>query len=237
MDGERLRLLSRAPWLGGEPEAESLSVSEVVLACPVEPAKMFGIGKNYLAHAKEMGGEVPEEPLVFAKLTSSLLGPGGTVILPKESARVDHEAELGVVIGRRARRVSPADALSHVFGYTAICDVTARDLQLKDKQWTRAKGFDTFCPLGPTVVSGLDCSAVGVRLSVNGELRQDGNTRDMAFDVAHCVAFISAFCTLEPGDVIATGTPDGIGPLAPRDQVVVSVEGLDDLAFTVAASD
>jgi 2-keto-4-pentenoate hydratase/2-oxohepta-3-ene-1,7-dioic acid hydratase in catechol pathway len=150
---------------------------------------------------------------------------------------VDHEAELGVVIGRRARNVAPADGLSHVFGYTAICDVTARDLQLKDKQWTRAKGFDTFCPLGPVVVSGLDPSAIGVRLSVNGKVRQNGNTRDMAFDVARCVAFISAFCRLEPGDVIATGTPDGIGPLEPGDRVVVSVEGVDDLAFSVAGSD
>ena len=181
-----------------------------------------------------MGGDVPTEPLVFAKATSSLLGPGGTVLLPPESVRVDYEAELGVVIGRRCRRVPTESALSHVFGYTVVCDVTARELQFGDGQWTRAKSFDTFCPTGPHVVTGVDPGKLDLRLTIRGETRQAANTSDMVFDVARLVSHVSSFATLEPGDLIATGTPEGVGPLSDGDEVEVSISEVGALTFRVA---
>lgn len=234
LDGERALLLDAAPWKDGKPTGETVPVAESSLLCPVEPRTIFGIGKNYKAHANEMGGEVPKEPLVFAKATSSLLGPRGTVLLPPESVRVDYEAELGVVIGRRCRRVPVEEALSFVFGYTAVCDVTARDLQFGDGQWTRAKGFDTFCPVGPHIVTGIDPGGLDLELTIRGEARQAANTRDMVFDVARLVSHISNFATLQPGDLIATGTPDGVGPLAEDDEVEVSISEIGTLSFRVA---
>lgn len=234
LSGDEGVLLGGAPWLGGAPTGERITLSAARLECPVEPSKILCIGRNYRAHAAELGNEVPKEPLVFLKPPSALIGPGGTVRLPSEAERIEHEAELAVVIGRRCRRVSPADALGAVFGYTIVCDVTARDLQKRDGQWWRAKGFDTFCPVGPLVVSGVDPSALGVRLRVGGELRQDGNTRDMLFDVARVVSWVSQAMTLEPGDLIATGTPEGVGPLAAGDHVVVELDELGALDFTVA---
>jgi 2-keto-4-pentenoate hydratase/2-oxohepta-3-ene-1,7-dioic acid hydratase in catechol pathway len=200
----------------------------------VQPSKIIGIGRNYKKHAKELGNEVPEEPLMFFKPPSSLLDPGGTVVLPPESTRVDHEGELVVVLGQRVRRASLDEARRAVFGYSIACDVTARDLQTKDKQWTRAKGFDSFCPIGPWVVPLADAGALRVLLSVNGATRQDGNTRDMIFDVAALVAYTSQSMTLEPGDVILTGTPEGVGPLAGGDSVSVSIDQLGELRFGVA---
>jgi 2-keto-4-pentenoate hydratase/2-oxohepta-3-ene-1,7-dioic acid hydratase in catechol pathway len=172
---------------------------------------------------------------MFFKPPSSLLDPGGVVLLPPESTRVDYEGELVVVLGRRARRVGLDEALRAVFGYSIACDVTARDIQNKDKQWTRAKGFDTFCPIGPYVVPHADPSSLGVRLAVNGTTRQDGRVRDMIFDVATLVAYASQSMTLEPGDVILTGTPEGVGPLADGDSVTVRIDPLGELAFRVAA--
>jgi 2-keto-4-pentenoate hydratase/2-oxohepta-3-ene-1,7-dioic acid hydratase in catechol pathway len=236
-DGERAVVLDGAPWNGGAPTEEAFPLSTARLECPVAPRTIFGIGKNYRAHASEMGGPVPTEPLVFAKTTSSLLAPNGTVVLPRVSKRVDYEGELGVVIGKRARHVPVDRALDYVFGYTALCDVTARDLQKSDGQWTRAKGFDTFCPTGPAVVTGIDPSSLALRLSVNGATRQDGNTKDMVFDVATLVAHLSTFATLEPGDLIATGTPEGVGPLSPGDAVEVEIERIGVLTFRVAAED
>lgn len=233
-DGANAEVLDAAPWNGGRATGRLLDVTDLPLACPVSPRKILGIGKNYRAHASEMGGAVPVEPLVFAKATSSLLAPGGTVLLPAESARVDYEGELGVVIGSRCRRVPVASALEHVFGYTVVCDVTARDLQAKDGQWTRAKGFDTFCPVGPVVVTGIDAAALDLRLTVNGAERQHGNTRDMVFDVASLVSYVSSFVTLEPGDLIATGTPEGVGALAAGDAVEVTIERVGTLRFKVA---
>lgn len=200
---------------------------------PAAPSKIVCVGRNYGAHAKELGNEVPKEPLLFMKPPSSLLAPGGTLLLPPESERVEHEAELAVVIGTRGRRIPVARALDHVFGYTIACDVTARDLQKKDGQWTRAKGFDGFCPVGPEVVQGVDPGSLGVRLRVNGQTRQDGNTRDMVFDVATLVAYISNVMTLEPGDLILTGTPEGVGPLVDGDSVEVEIEGIGVLRFGV----
>jgi len=234
IDGDRVLVLDAAPWNDGKATGEALPVAESGLLCPVVPQKIFGIGKNYKAHANEMGGDVPKEPLVFAKATSSLLGPGGTVLLPPESVRVDYEAELGVVIGRRCRRVPVEQALSLVFGYTVVCDVTARDLQFGDGQWTRAKSFDTFCPTGPHVVTGIDPGGLDLRLAIRGETRQAANTRDMVFDVARLVSHVSNFATLEPGDLIATGTPDGVGPLAEGDDVEVSISDVGSLSFRVA---
>jgi 2-keto-4-pentenoate hydratase/2-oxohepta-3-ene-1,7-dioic acid hydratase in catechol pathway len=234
LEGDRAALLNAAPWEGGTPGRDELSVASTKLLCPVESRKIFGIGKNYRAHASEMGGDVPKEPLVFAKAASSLIGPGETVFLPAESVRVDYEAELGVVIGRRCRRVSAEQAIDCVFGYTVVCDVTARDLQFGDGQWTRAKGFDTFCPTGPVVVAGIDPGNLDIRLTVRGETRQSGNTHDMVFDVARLVAHVSSFATLEAGDLIATGTPDGVGPLTAGDEVEVSITDIGRLSFRVA---
>jgi len=235
LDGETAHLLDAAPWNGGRETGETAKAA--ALACPVAPATIFGIGKNYRAHAKEMGGDVPAEPLVFMKANASLLAPGGVVRLPRESVRVDYEGELGVVIGKRCRRVPVESALEYVFGYAPLCDVTARDLQAKDGQWARAKGFDTFCPVGPYVVTGVDPSNLDLSLTVNGVVKQHGRTSDMVFDVARLVAHVSSFVTLSPGDLIATGTPEGVGPLTAGDAVEVKIASVGSLHFTVASEE
>ncbi|HEX4339380.1 MAG TPA: fumarylacetoacetate hydrolase family protein [Polyangiaceae bacterium] len=232
LDGETAHLLDAAPWNGGRETGETTKAA--ALACPVAPATIFGIGKNYRAHAAEMKGAVPSEPLVFTKTITSLVGPDGTVVLPKEGGRIDYEAELGVVIGKTCRRVPVERALDYVFGYTALCDVTARAFQDKDGQWTRAKGFDTFCPVGPVVVTGIAPGDLAISLRQNGELRQDATTADMVFDVARLVSHLSSFATLSPGDLIATGTPEGVGPLAHGDRVAISIAGIGELGFGVA---
>jgi len=237
-------LLSDAPWRGGVRTGEIVEDVDdegrgaVVRLCPVVPSKIVCIGRNYGAHARELGNEVPKEPLLFLKPPSALIGPDATVELPPESlsTRVEHEAELGIVIGRRARRVSPKDACDVIFGATALLDVTARDLQRKDGQWTRAKGMDTFCPVGPVVVSGLDLQALSIECTVSGAVRQRGTTSDMVFPVTTIIAFISAVMTLEPGDLIATGTPAGVGPLQPGDTVSVTIGGIGTLAVRVDSS-
>ena len=234
IEGDRALLLDTAPWLGGKPTGVELHNAQLLTS--VTPSKIIGVGRNYRAHAAELEHEVPREPLIFLKPPSSLLSPGGTVLLPPESARVDHEAELGVVIGRRCHRVDKAHALEYVFGLTPVCDVTARDLQKKDGQWARAKGFDTFCPVGPHVVDGVDPSALGIRLWVDSEIRQDGNTRDMVFDVATLITYISAAMTLEPGDLISTGTPYGVGPLTDGNRVRMEIDELGALDFLVASA-
>jgi 2-keto-4-pentenoate hydratase/2-oxohepta-3-ene-1,7-dioic acid hydratase in catechol pathway len=234
LDGRRAHLFDAAPWLGGRESGGAIDWRDEDLACPVRPSKILCIGRNYAAHARELGHEVPSEPLLFLKPPSSLLGPGGEVRLPPESARVEHEAELAVVIGHRAKDVSAGDALAHVFGYACACDVTARDLQRKDVQFTRAKGFDTFCPVGPWIETELDPAAVAVRCRVNGSTRQDGTTAHMIFDVPTVVSYASRMMTLEPGDVILTGTPEGVGPLAAGDALEVEVSGIGTLALRVA---
>lgn len=222
--------LSAAPWAGG---IEGALVSAPHFLAPCEPGKIVCVGRNYAAHAKELGNEVPKEPLLFFKPPSSVIGPDGVVMLPPESEKIEYEAEVAVVIGKRLRRGSEAEARDAVFGYTASCDVTARDLQKKDGQWTRAKGFDTFCPLGPWIVSGAEVPAT-VALSVNGEPKQNGRTADMVFSVPVLLAYISQAMTLEPGDVVLTGTPEGVGPLAHGDAVTVSISGIGALSFTCA---
>jgi len=199
----------------------------------VQPTKIVCIGRNYAAHARELGNEVPAEPLIFLKPPSALLPPGAAIVVPHQSKRVEHEAEIGVVIGARARDVSEQDALSYVAGYTCVNDVTARDLQKTDGQWTRAKGFDTFCPIGPTVMTGLDYRDLEVICRVNGTVRQHGHARDMMFSIPRLVSYVSGIMTLEPGDVIATGTPEGVGPLVPGDMVEVEIPGIGLLANPV----
>jgi 2-keto-4-pentenoate hydratase/2-oxohepta-3-ene-1,7-dioic acid hydratase in catechol pathway len=203
---------------------------------PCAPTKIVGVGRNYRAHAAELGHPVPAEPLIFLKPPSALAGHGDPIALPSESERVDFEGEIGVVIGRRVRGVSEAEALGAVLGYTCVNDVTARDLQKKDVQFTRAKGFDTFCPAGPCIATGIDPATLAIETWVNGARRQSAPATDMIFPVARLVAHISRIMTLEPGDLIATGTPEGVGALAPGDEVAVSVAGIGRLVNTVVAA-
>ena len=198
------------------------------------PSKIIGIGQNYRAHALEMGKGVPSVPLMFLKPPSALLCDGGQIERPSGYERVDYEGELGVVIGRRTQNVARDRALDHVMGYVCVNDVTVRDLQKSDGQWARAKGFDTFCPLGPRIVAGLDPTKLRLTTRVNGQVRQDSSTSDLSFDVAELIAFVSAHMTLEPGDVISTGTPAGVGNLAPGDRVEIEIEGIGILANTVS---
>ncbi len=210
--------------------------SDVRLLAPVLPSKVVCVGKNYAAHAQEMGGEPPARPVLFLKPSTSVIGPGDTVLLPADSDRVDHEAELAVVIGRLCRDV-PVDRVAEVvLGYTCANDVTARDHQQADGQWTRGKGHDTFCPLGPWIETTVDPAAgLRVRCEVDGELRQDGTTRDLVHDVAAVVSYVSHVMTLLPGDVLLTGTPAGVGPLVPGSVVSVTIDGIGTLRNPVAA--
>jgi len=210
-------------------------LGEVRLLAPVVPGKIVAVGLNYRDHAREMGKVIPEEPLLFLKAPSALNDPEGEIVYPSQSRRVDYEAELAVVIGRKAKNVTEKNAAAHILGYTCINDVTARDLQVKDVQYTRAKGFDTFAPLGPWIVTDFDPSEASVRCLVNGEVRQDGNTREMGASVYRLVEFITSVMTLFPGDVIATGTPPGVGSLRVGDVVTVEVGGIGALTNRVVA--
>lgn len=227
---ERGHVLSAAPWFGGKRTGAVIPWNERAQHAPVSPPKILCVGRNYAEHAKELGNEVPKEPLLFLKPNSSLLGPGGTIVLPPQSSKVEHEAELGVVILRSARNVAREDALDYVYGYTCVGDVTARDLQRSDGQWSRAKGFDGFCPVGPVVVTGLDPADLRVRCRVNGTVRQDGRTSQMVFPVAELIAYASRMMTLEPGDLLVTGTPSGVGPLVDGDRLEIDIDGIGVLA-------
>jgi len=208
---------------------------EAALLVPVRPSKIVCIGRNYREHAAELGHDVPKEPLIFLKATSSLLPPGGVVRRPRISERVDHEGELGVVIGKTCYQpAADADIRQYILGYTCVNDVTARDLQNKDGQWSRAKGFDTFCPVGPLVTDEIDpWSGVGVETRVNGDVRQHGNTRDLISTLDVVIRYIAQAMTLFPGDLIPSGTPSGVGPLAAGDTVEVTVEGIGTLRNSV----
>ena len=226
---------SRIAYDPAEPFSK-VALDRATLLPPVEPSKIICVGRNYRDHAAELGNEVPQEPLLFFKPPSALLAPGAAVRLPHQSARVDYEGELAIVIGRRARNLHAEDDLRpYIRGYTLVNDVSARDLQKKDGQWTRAKGFDTFCPCGPIVSDELDPQA-GVQLEtrLNGERRQTGSTRDFIFGIPRLLAYITAAMTLEPGDLIPTGTPAGVGPMAADDIVEVAVDGLGVLRNPVA---
>ena len=230
-----LRTLAELPKDGGDFERGTpvnLPLVSVRLLAPVTPSKIVCIGRNYREHAKELNHPIPSEPLIFLKPPSAILAPGGLIRRPVAlSQRVDHEGELGVVIGKRCYGLREGDDVRQfILGYTCVNDVTARDLQNKDGQWSRAKGFDTFCPVGPIVVSGLDpWKGVRVQTRVNGDLRQDGTTSDFLFPLDVILRFISQVMTLEPGDLIATGTPAGVGPLQTGDTVEVTVEDIGSL--------
>jgi 2-keto-4-pentenoate hydratase/2-oxohepta-3-ene-1,7-dioic acid hydratase in catechol pathway len=210
-------------------------LESVRLLPPVAPSKIICVGRNYVAHAQEHDVEVPEVPLLFLKPPSALIGTGDTIFLPPQSQRVEHEAELAVVIGKRSRWLNLDTAKDAILGYTVANDVTARDLQRRDGQWTRGKGFDTFCPIGPWIETEFDASDVVVTCTVNGELRQMASTRDMVFPVRQLVVFASSIMTLEPGDIILTGSPAGVGPLVDGDELVSNIEGLGEIRNPVKA--
>ena len=230
-----IRELAGPPFEGIRDARSVRPLADVRLLAPVVPSKIVAIGLIYKDHAREMGKQVPEEPLIFLKAPSALNDPGGDVVYPSASRRVDHEAELAVVIGKRAKDVTAEDARSVILGYTCINDVTARDLQAKDVQYARAKGFDTFAPLGPWVETDLDPSALSIRCLVNGQVKQDSNTREMGASVFSLVEHISRVMTLYPGDVIATGTPPGVGPVRVGDVMTVEIEGIGSLTNRVVA--
>jgi 2-keto-4-pentenoate hydratase/2-oxohepta-3-ene-1,7-dioic acid hydratase in catechol pathway len=210
-------------------------LSDVKLVHPSEPTKIVCVGRNYVEHAKELGNEVPKVPLIFLKPPSSIISNGETILLPPQSAQVEHEAELVIVIGKRGRHVTAENAKKIILGYTVGNDVTARDLQKSDGQWTRAKGFDTFCSFGPWVDTEFDPSDAVITCRVNGQMRQMASTRDMVFNVGVLIAFISSVMTLEPGDLIFTGTPSGVGELKDGDEVSVEIEGLGIIKNKVKA--
>ncbi len=252
-EDEITRLLLRPPQdsdgdVEGLPSRrmDRIPLAQATLLPPVEPSKIVCVGRNYREHAAELGHDIPQEPLLFFKPPSSLLPPGGTILRPKVSARTDYEGELGVVIARRCHQLADSqDVRPYILGYTCVNDFTARDLQNKDGQWTRAKGFNTFCPVGPVVADGINIdpwAGVQVETRVNGpgtspgtsEVRQSGNTRDFIFPLDVVIRYISQIMTLEPGDLIATGTPKGVGPVVAGDAVEVSIEGIGQLRNPVA---
>jgi 2-keto-4-pentenoate hydratase/2-oxohepta-3-ene-1,7-dioic acid hydratase in catechol pathway len=223
-----------SPFVAWEATETMVPWEVVQLLSPVIPTKVVAVGRNYAEHADEMGAEVPEEPIIFLKPATAVIGPDVPVVYPPDSHNVQHEAELAVVVGRVARNVPAEDAGQFIFGYTAANDVTARDLQRKDGQWTRGKGFDTFCPLGPVIETELDpLERLAVICRVNGEVRQAGFTSDMVFGVAELFEFISRVMTLLPGDVILTGTPSGISSVEPGDLMEVEIDGIGTLANQV----
>ena len=234
--------LTEAPYLNTvdghyavELMGEPLPLNQVHLHAPVMPSKIVCVGRNYAAHAAELGNAVPEEPLIFLKPPSTLIGPGDPVVYPTISGRVDHEGELALVIGKRCHRINAEDVAAVIFGYTVANDVTARDLQKSDKQWTRGKGFDTFCPVGPWIDTEFDPANRQVRALVNEHVRQDGNTGDFIFSIGDVLAFVTRFMTLEPGDIVLTGTPEGVGPVQPGDVMTIEVAGLGTISNQVIA--
>jgi len=226
VEGDAVRALAGTFFENPVPSGEEVPLDDVRLLAPVLPSKVVCLGKNYAAHAAEFGGEVPEEPLVFLKPSTSVAGPGDPIPLLPISNRVDFEGELAVVIGRIARNVRAEEAFRYILGYTCGNDVTLRDLQKKDEQWARAKGFDGSCPLGPWVETELDPIDVHLETRLNGEVRQSASTSDMVFGVATIIEFVTEFMTLLPGDVIMTGTPEGVGKLEPGDKVEIEIDGI-----------
>jgi 2-keto-4-pentenoate hydratase/2-oxohepta-3-ene-1,7-dioic acid hydratase in catechol pathway len=235
-DVEGVLVYRGSPFVAWEPTETVVPWDTAQLLAPVLPSKVIAVGRNYEDHAAERGGEVPDEPLIFLKPATSVIGPDANVVHPSISNDVQHEAELAAVVSRVARNVKAEDASAYIFGYTAANDVTARDLQMKDGQWARAKGFDTFCPLGPAIETELDpLEKLAVICRVNGEVRQAGFTSDMVFGVAEILEFVTAVMTLLPGDIILTGTPAGISRVVPGDLMEVEIDGIGVLQNRVVA--
>jgi 2-keto-4-pentenoate hydratase/2-oxohepta-3-ene-1,7-dioic acid hydratase in catechol pathway len=234
--GDSVTSLDGSPWLGGKPVGPTQPLSSVTLLAPIQPSKIICIGLNYHAHvqASFSAEKPPEYPLIFLKPPSSVIGPGDKIIHPPQSERVDYEAELGVVIGRKGSYIPVEEAERYIFGFTCVNDVTARDLQKKDGQWSRAKGFDTFCPVGPWIVTELNFRDVLVEGIHNGEIKQSGRTSAMIFDIPFVINYISSVMTLNPGDLISTGTPSGIAPMKSGDTIEVRVEGIGTLKNSMA---
>ena len=225
-------------YVGLQPTDQQLRLSDARLLSPVLPrSKVVGIGRNYAAHAAEMGNDLPDEPLMFLKPNTSVVGPGDPVFYPRQTQELHYEGELAVVIGRICRDVPKEKYADVIHGYTVGNDVTARDLQRKDGQFTRAKGFDSFCPLGPWVETDLDVSDLRVQTYLNGEVKQDGRTSDLIFDVPTLIAHVTSVMTLLPGDVILTGTPEGVGPMNAGDEVEISIQGIGNLTNKVVKRD
>jgi 2-keto-4-pentenoate hydratase/2-oxohepta-3-ene-1,7-dioic acid hydratase in catechol pathway len=231
VEGSSLYRLTDAPWMPHNRQPESADPSMVDLVAPVTPGKIVLVGLNYKLHVAESKSatKVPDEPVIFLKPPSSLLGPGEPIIKPSGVTQVDYEAELAVVIGQGLSRPTEREVQDAIFGCTCLNDITARPLQRKDTQWTRAKGFDTFCPVGPALVTGLDYSNLSVRSFLNGEMKQDGCTRDLIFPVVTLIKFIADVMSLYPGDLVSTGTPAGVGPLTAGDEVEIRVEHVGNL--------
>jgi 2-keto-4-pentenoate hydratase/2-oxohepta-3-ene-1,7-dioic acid hydratase in catechol pathway len=227
--------LTGSPFVEFQRSEATLSLDSLILLPPVIPGKIICVGRNYTEHIREQNAEIPTTPLLFLKPPSAVIGHLQTIYIPPQSQQVDHEAELVVVIGKRGRWIQPADSYTHIYGYTVGNDVTARDLQRRDGQWTRSKGFDTFCPLGPWIDTEFDPADAIISCHVNGVLRQMASTRDMIFHIDQIIAFASTIMTLEVGDVIMTGTPAGINPLKPGDIVEATIDGLGTLSNPVAA--
>jgi len=227
--------------LQAEPGSQKLGtplgkLKDFKLCAPILPGKVIGVGLNYRDHAEEMKQKLPDDPILFIKPRSAVIGPGEPIILPRSSQRVDYEAELAIVIYKTAKDVPVEKAKEYILGYTCLNDVSARDLQAKDGQWTRAKGFDTFSPVGPWIETELDPSNLKIEAKLNGKTVQSSNTSNLAFNCAQLVSFISSVMTLDPGDVIATGTPSGIGPMKDGDEIIISVQGIGELKNPVKAA-
>lgn len=233
-DTDTVTLISDEPFAAFEPEGV-MPLSRAKLLAPVAPTKVVCVGLNYRAHIAEMGHDMPTEPVIFIKPPTAVIGPGQAIPVPEGVGRVDYEAELGVVVGRRMHKASPYEAAANVLGFTCCNDVTARELQKRDGQWARAKGFDGFCPVGPWIETDVDPSDLTLECFVNGELRQQASTSDMLFDPYELVSFVSNVMTLVPGDIVLTGTPAGIGPIQPGDSVEVRISGVGSLVNPVEA--
>jgi len=231
--GDKIELITGLPWPDISDPVAALNLADVKILAPVIPSKVVCVGKNYADHAKEMGGEVPAEPVIFIKPNTTVIGEGDYIVLPPQSVNVHHEAELAIVIGALAKNVEVDRADEVIFGYTCANDVTARDLQNSDGQWTRSKSFDTFCPLGPWIETDLDPQDLAISCSVNGELRQDGNTSDLVRSAREMVSWISHMMTLLPGDVILTGTPAGVSQIVNGDSVTVTIADIGTLTNPV----
>jgi 2-keto-4-pentenoate hydratase/2-oxohepta-3-ene-1,7-dioic acid hydratase in catechol pathway len=240
LQNDRVILLDGSPYNGGRAEGSELPLHDVRLLAPVAPSKIFCLGRNYAKHRSEMGFTHDGSPSVFMKGPSAIIGPGDNIVLPPKSmsTHVEHEAELAIIVGKTARFVSAAAAADYIFGYTCANDVSARDLQRSDPHPTRSKGFDTFCPVGPWIETDLDLAAgVRLRCSVNGDLRQDGSTAEMTYDIPFLIEYLTGFATLQPGDLILTGSPGGTEPLHHGDRIEIEIDGIGTLTNGVVNSD